>query len=319
MTATPHAPRDDRPSDTAMLIAELEASAGDPDDPGRIWLDGEDHPEPGDEQIEAVDAQLAAGIATGWAAQQPEHLEPNEDAVRVFHRGDRRILLCLDGRGGRLAAEAAADHLDHALGRSDASLDDEEHLIDVLLGVNEAARDECVRFGQSESRAAVALALVEGGLVRWASLGDALVALAHPNGRAQRLGTPRQRYLGEPMTRAELAASVDTGVARLWCSGWLVLATDGFTNATRNWRATLLDAATVRSHYPVDDFRRGLDIPTAATVVRDLLDAGDVEDAASVVVLGRPAFVDLSTEQRADEVAAWADPAYPIGRMFPMA
>lgn len=318
MTATPDAPRDDLPTGTATIVAEIEASVGDPDDPGRIWLDGEDHPEPGDEQIEAVDSRLAAGIATGRLAQQREHVESNEDAVRVFHRGDRTILLCLDGHGGGLAAEAAADLLDHELGESDASLDDAAYLVDVLLGVNDAVRNECARSGHPGSRASVALAVVEDGLVRWASLGDSLIALVHPDGTAQRLGTPRQRFLGTPMIRTELAASLVTGTARLWCGGWLVLTTRVDTDGKPDWRDTLLDAAVVRGHYPVDDVRRALDIPAAATVVRDLLDAGDVEGAVAVVVLGRPAFVDLSIEDRAKELAAWEDPAYPVGRRFPM-
>ncbi|CAB4929652.1 unannotated protein [freshwater metagenome] len=307
--AWPNAPADPiKPAARERKLQPLDGSVPDPDDPRRIWLDGWDHPEAGDIELAAMDIRLAAAIATGHAPNPGPESDPNEDAVRVFRRADRTILLCLDGQDGHIGAQVAADILDLDLSSSAFDLQDEGYLVALLSKVSKAVRTESAEAGRPRSRCSAAIAVVEGGLIRWASVGRALIALVDPDGTLRRLGTPQPDLLGQPTIPDERAAFVETGLARLWPGGWLVLASDGLTTFAHDWSATILESALVRTHYPANDFRRGINIPMASAVARDLIDAahaGGARGAVSAVVLGRETFSDLPRDEEGLELAAW--------------
>lgn len=274
-----------------------------PEDPRRIWLDGGRNPSHDATGLVAVDDRLAAATT---AAPTESDAERNDDAVRAFRRGDRTILLCLDGRRGPTAAKVAASTLDLELSTSTIALEDTDGLIALLCRANDAARIESARAGHPDSHSALALAIVQDRTVRWATIGPALIAVVDPDATVRRLGTPQDQYLGRPAD-LEFENAVETGTTVLWPGGWLLLTSETYTSST-DWDATVLESAIVRTHYPAQDPRRGMAIPTAAAVAQDLVDgahAAAPTATASAIVLRRKTFSDLAPPQREAELQAW--------------
>ena len=77
-----------------------------------------------------------------------------------------------------------------------------------------------------ESRTTLVVAVLGAGRLDWASIGDSAIFLGGPT-RVARLDRPRNRFLGGPTSRRDVARTVDRGHLPLAPDDVVVLASDG--------------------------------------------------------------------------------------------
>jgi ADP-ribosylglycohydrolase/serine/threonine protein phosphatase PrpC len=268
----------------------------DPDDDAPsalIAFDGEDFPDHGLRELDGIDDETAAGITAGAHPKAYAHTDVNEDAVRVLRSEGATVLLVCDGHRGESSARIAAGLLAEVLEWDPHALHDDDALLDVLLTINEQVRGATAGLGQPESRTTLALAVVEGGRVRWVHLGDSLLAIVEPDGEVRRLGKPRHRFLGWPMDREGVDAAVERGIEHVAPGGWVVLASDGLPDFARPWRDAVRVATQIGevAGLALDDPARAAARPFAIEVVDALIHAageGGAGDNVAVAVAGRP-------------------------------
>lgn len=265
------------------------------DAPGRgiesgIVLDGRTLVDLGRRRLEALDRDVAAGSTRGARPKSYAATDPNEDSVRVFRAQGATVLLVADGHNGESSSRIACDVLAETLATDPDGIDSDEGLVELLHIVNEQVIERTALIDQPESRTTLALAVVRGDRVRWASMGDSLVAIADPDGTVRRLGTPRHRFLGWPMDEDDVRAAVDRGHETLAKDGWLVLASDGLTDFVDDPAGAIRDAAMfaiLAGHAADRDLQDALR-PTAMRLVDDLIDTacdGGAGDNVAVVAL----------------------------------
>lgn len=183
------------------------------------------------------------------------------------------VLVAADGHDGADAAECSADTALAMLSQSPSARDD---LPAVLTAAGRAAW-EATRahpYPRRGSRAALALSVVRGTTVHWATVGDVSV-LAGPAVDLRRLNQLRHVYLGGPLEADHIQAVSDQGSFELGPAHWLLLATDG-----------LLDFADP------GDIRSALAVATgpeqATQALLQLAGAGGAGDNVGVALLGPP-------------------------------
>jgi serine/threonine protein phosphatase PrpC len=217
-----------------------------PMEAARAVLLGEDHTIYGDVAVEAVTSRIAVGITRGRLPKPYRHVDDNEDVVAAV-AGDRAVLLVVaDGHNGLHAPAVALQCVLDRLGGDPPAADlDDDELIDLFHAAGEAVLDrtDALPWPHRESRTTLALALVAGSAVQWASMGDSAIFVATVDegrpgagGRraasAHELTQPRNHFVGWPMSPAQVAERLQRGRAELDDDAWLVLATDGFSNFT---------------------------------------------------------------------------------------
>ena len=230
-----------------------------------LW--GTDHVQSGATTVEAVDANVAIGIARGWQPKPYPYLDPNEDVTAAIV-GDRATLLVVaDGHRGHEASRAAVMSVLRRLGEDPppANLGD-DGLVELFDDAGQAVVSATagLRSPRGDSRTTLVVALLAPGRLQWASMGDSSLFLADGNAGLE-VTEPTRSFVGEPMTRREVALSLARGVVDVPPGAWVVLASDGYTDylpapaspaeATRVWLRgttdpvsavkTLLDKARV--------------------------------------------------------------------------
>lgn len=216
-----------------------------------LW--GTDHVEVGTTTVEAVDRAVAIGIARGWQPKPYPYLDPNED-VTAAAVGDRATLLVVaDGHRGHEASRAAVTSVLRRFGQDPppADLTDDE-LLDVFHAAGEAVQVATtgLRAPRGESRTTLVVALLSGDRLQWASMGDSSLFVAGNNTGVE-LTEDTRRFVGQPMSRREVAASLTRGVVEIDPRAWVILASDGYTDylpapaspadATRVWLRSVTD------------------------------------------------------------------------------
>jgi hypothetical protein len=201
---------------------------------------GRDHTHIG--SIAAVaEGATALALSAGGAPKRYEHSDVNEDAVG-FAVGERgALLLAADAHGGAVAAEAAVAHLlerrapawvEGVEGEGPAPAGWAQAAREALWEAHQAVREAAYRPDRQGSRTTLALALVCGGRLFVASLGDSHAFAVDAHG-ARDLAAPPEPcpprfWLGsESLTPEQLAERLvahESPAAGLRC---LVLATDG--------------------------------------------------------------------------------------------
>jgi hypothetical protein len=195
-----------------------------------LWRD--ELQELGKRRVEALSALCAVGLTAGEKSKSWSHTDPNEDGIAAIERDDRALLVCADGHNGVASTRAAIDVVLSQLGSVPApgSIAD-ENLVELWFTANLRVIDAGRKAGQPESRTTLIVALVDSdGVMRWAAMGDSLLAIVGPDGLVRRLGRPRSEFVGWPMTPEEVADRLQRGHEQLPDGAWVIAASDGLTD-----------------------------------------------------------------------------------------
>jgi serine/threonine protein phosphatase PrpC len=196
--------------------------------PEAIALWGRHHSELGEVAVRAPAVGTALALSRGDLPKAYHHLDPNEDVVAISV-GDRATLAVVaDGHGGVEASEAAVSAVGELLATDPPPADMDDH--ELVMVFHQAAAAVIAATGsQSESRTTMALVLVAGDGVQWASFGDSAVFVGDSS-EVRRLDSPLHCFLGDPMTPGDVAAALSRGVEASGPGQWTVLASDGLTD-----------------------------------------------------------------------------------------
>jgi serine/threonine protein phosphatase PrpC len=237
-----------------------------------LW--GDDHLSLGDRRVVALSDRCAIGLSAGDQPKVYAHMDPNEDGIAAVERTDTNLLICADGHNGVTSIHAAIDTLLEQLGSlpSPNELSD-DRLVDVWLEANQRVIEAGRSAGQPESRTTLILVLAGDGVMRWAAMGDSLLAVVDSGGAVRRLNRARSHFVGWPMTRLEVAGRLQRGTEGL-ADGTVITATDGLTDFVPDLDRALAHAASYDRASSTADlllqaaFARGAGDNVAVGVVR---------------------------------------------------
>jgi ADP-ribosylglycohydrolase/serine/threonine protein phosphatase PrpC len=224
----------------APLVSRPSPPPGD-----RVVLWGDELPQLGRRRIDAISPRVAAGLTAGAKPKGYVHKDPNEDAVAVIDGAGVTLLVCADGHNGMAATRAAVGAVltrwvDEVPAPADVSDDD---LVALWHAAGQAVIAAGAAAGQPESRATLVVAIVAPGEVRWAAMGDSMLAIVQPYGGVNFLSKRRSHFVGWPMTPEEVAQRLPRGREDLAGNAWVILATDGLTDFVGDVEKTLVRAA----------------------------------------------------------------------------
>lgn len=274
-------------TDAPALLAALDTP------PARLVLWGDDHPELGEQRVEALGDDAAAGITAGARPKGYAHVDPNEDVVAVVRGEHGTLLVCADGHNGATASRLAVEEVLRRLGDEPPPADlDDAALVSMWHAAGETIQRVTGERGHPhpESRTTLLVALIGNGRLQWAAMGDSLLALVDRNGVARRLDTPRHHFVGWPMSPTAVAQRLRRGRAELGPDEWVVLVTDGFSDFVP--QPALGSIAAMAAGAP--------HARAVAQRLRDTaLSAGAGDNVAVAVGRGRPAASRLTHADRA--------------------
>lgn len=194
-----------------------------------LW--GADQLELGEFELLPAGDAAAVALSRGAKPKAYWHVDPNEDAVAAIAGERATLLAAVDGHYGYESTQAAMDFiLAELAGDPPADLGAAE-LWGFFRGMNNAvlALTQAPETTHRSSRAAVALALLSGERVQWASYGDCRVMLASPIG-SRMLSLPGSLFVGHSDLERGVELTLDHGFAALEPGEWVVAATDGYTD-----------------------------------------------------------------------------------------
>jgi serine/threonine protein phosphatase PrpC len=172
-------------------------------------------------------------MSAGALPKSPPALDPNEDVGAVVHGARGLMLVVADGHYGREASEVVVGHVLHSLGDDPPAADlSDDELVRLFFDAGVAVQRETTRPDARHpySCTTLALVLVADGFVEWASFGDSCVLMA-TSGSGARLDTPRNVYLGQRFTIADISGALGRGRHPVVGDSCVVLATDGLTDS----------------------------------------------------------------------------------------
>lgn len=153
--------------------------------------------------------------------------DPNEDVVAAVVGPRATLLVVADAHNGALSAQVAVDAVLRELGDDPPPDLADRQLVELFDRVNRSVR-LATRNGPSatgQSRTTLALALVSGGVVRWASMGDSAVYTADGE-----LTYGENHFVGWPMSQPYVDRALQRGRATIEPGRWVALVSDGFSN-----------------------------------------------------------------------------------------
>jgi serine/threonine protein phosphatase PrpC len=196
-----------------------------------IVLWGDELTELGRRRIEAPKPNVAIGLSAGAKKKAYSYIDPNEDAVAVAITSTRVLLVVADGHNGMASTRAAVGHVLDELGDVPApSGVPDRVLVDVFHRAGEAVQVAANAAKQPQSRTTLIVAIAEGGELRWAVMGDSLLCVVSPDGEVAFLGERLSRFVGWPMTPAQVDERLGRGLTRLREGSWVIAATDGLSD-----------------------------------------------------------------------------------------
>jgi len=246
---------------------------------GASVLFGRDCLEYGEVAVSRPADQVALALTRGMYPKPYAWTDANEDDVAAVVGGRATALVVADGHNGALSSEVAlCTVLDH-LGEDPPPDLSDDALIDLFLAAGDAVLDATRQAdGQRESRTTLSLVLVAERALRWAAVGDSPVFVID-DGRGRELTEGAHRFVGWPMRRSGVDATLQRGRARLSASGWVAVTSDGFSNFSLG-------------HAPADVVGRLLgqaeDVEAGARLLVDHAFEGRAGDNVAVAVLGPP-------------------------------
>jgi serine/threonine protein phosphatase PrpC len=240
-----------------------------------LW--GRDHAEGHGIDLVSPTSNVALAITKG-GVKLHDHTDPNEDVVAASVDERGTLLLCADGHYGLESSHEAVEFVLNALGKDPSADMSDDELIRIFHGAGDAVlrRTTAPDSLNRESRTTLALAVVTGHRMRWASMGDSAVMVASVDD-ARAFGNPIGHYVGWPMTPDQVDKRLPRGTMDLLPGEWVVLATDGFTHFVQTLNPEQVVQDLVRRPIVASDLARRL--------VETALDGG-AGDNVAVAVLG---------------------------------
>jgi serine/threonine protein phosphatase PrpC len=176
--------------------------------------------------------RVALAITRGRYPKSYRYVDPNEDAVAaVTGASGTTLLVCADGHNGATASHVAVREILSAFGDDPPPSLSEDEWLELFGRVNGAViATKGLGSVHPSSNTVLLAALVAGGEVSWAALGDGALVLARPGAmRGRQLNKEAMRFVGHPMNRRQLKGTVQRGRARVEPGEWVVLVTDGLS------------------------------------------------------------------------------------------
>ncbi len=178
--------------------------------------------------VTTVGRVAALALDRGRHPKRYAYTDANEDVAAALVQGDRLLLVVADGHTGRESSETAVRSVLHWASRGLPDTIDDNQLVDLFDAAGRAVLQVTSDPGcpHPDSRTTLIVALLAEGHLHWASMGDSGIFVAGPEG-VGRLDRPRNRYVGFPMSRREVAKRVDRGHRPIGPDHVVVLASDG--------------------------------------------------------------------------------------------
>lgn len=197
----------------------------------RAELWGPDHQELGEIAVAGAGEDAAVALTRGRHPKTYGYTDPNEDCVAAVAGRRATLLVCADGHGGATAPVRAVEVVLATLGDDPPAALDAAAWGDLFVAAQRAVTEACTARPDHRASATVLLvALVAGGQVSWASMGDAALVVG-PAGtaRARQLNRETMRFVGDPMSERSVRAGTFSGTAPVAPGEWVVLVTDGLS------------------------------------------------------------------------------------------
>ena len=183
-------------------------------------------------KIGAVGVSDSAALAISRGAFQKPYwaLDPNEDAVAAVVGPRSTLLICADGPNGFDSVSPAVESVLARFG-DDPPQPGSVDPIPVFDDANAATIEVTSSFedARSQSRTTLAFALIDGGRVQWAAMGDAPVYLAEPDD-VRLMIRDEHYFIGSPMDAEKIGERMHGGNEQLSAGSWVVLASDGLSD-----------------------------------------------------------------------------------------
>lgn len=178
--------------------------------------------------VTSIGRVAALALDRGRHPKRYTYTDANEDVAAAVLRGDRLVLAVADGHTGRESSEVAVGEVLRWAGHDLPDEIDDDLLIDLFHAAGRVVHGVTSdpACPHPESRTTLVVAVLGAGRLDWASIGDSAIFLGGPT-RVARLDRPRNRFLGGPMSRRDVARTVDRGHLPLASDDVVVLASDG--------------------------------------------------------------------------------------------
>jgi len=193
-----------------------------------LW--GRDCVEYGEVAVSRPADQVALALTRGLYPKPYAWTDDNEDDVAAVIGKRATALLVADGHNGAVSSEVALGIVLDRFGEDPPPDLTDDELIDLFVAAGDAVLDATrAKDGQHDSRTTLSVALVGERSVRWAAIGDSPIFVME-EGRGRELTEGVHRFVGWPMRRSGVDATLQRGRVTLSAGGWVALASDGFSN-----------------------------------------------------------------------------------------
>ncbi|MGZ4694899.1 MAG: PP2C family protein-serine/threonine phosphatase [Acidimicrobiales bacterium] len=195
-----------------------------------------------DKTAEAVvGGRVALALTRGRHRKRYAYIDPNEDVVAAVTDTNRLMLVVADGHNGKESSVVAVQALVELARAGLPERVDSDRATELFLRLNdrviEALGDPTCP--NPTSRTTLAVALLTGPQLSWASLGDSAVFARHGELTIRLDEARRDRFLGERYSRRRMAAAMTSGTVQLGAGDHVYVASDGYTDYAANplaWR-----------------------------------------------------------------------------------
>ena len=164
-----------------------------------------------------VGGRVALALTRGRHRKRYAYTDPNEDVVAAVTDSSRLMLVVADGHSGKESSVVAVQALVELARAGLPERVDSDRAAELFLRLNdrviEAISDPTCP--NPTSRTTLAVALLAGPQLSWASLGDSAVFARHGE-LTLRLDEPRgDRFLGERYSRRRMSSAMSSGTVQL--------------------------------------------------------------------------------------------------------
>lgn len=179
-----------------------------------------------------VGGRVALALTRGRHLKRYAYTDPNEDVVAAVTDTNRLMLVVADGHNGKESSVVAVQALVEMARRGLPARVDSDRAVDLFMRLNDRvvrSLDD-PRCPNPGSRTTLAVALLTGPQLSWASVGDSAVFARHAD-LTLRLDDPRRdRFLGDRFSRRRMAGAMSSGTVKLGAGDHVYVATDGYTD-----------------------------------------------------------------------------------------
>lgn len=201
---------------------------------GAVTLWGREHVAYGDIVVRDAGPGSAVALTRGLHPKPYRYTDPNEDVVAAVTGPRAALLVVADGHNGAASSEVAVATVLERLGDDPppADLDDEE-MVRLFHDVGWAVLHATTALDRArrESRTTLSVALVAGGVLQWAAMGDSPVVVADLES-AHELTVPTHHFVGWPLPAGQVDRLLQRGRTPVSDEAWVAVLSDGFSNFT---------------------------------------------------------------------------------------